>query len=181
LPFAGRTIGQRVERRIGGCLVAFARSLASFSSCWLRTEALSTFRMSIFGFVRLVLVDADNGLLAGVDARLRLGGRFLDAHFRNAGLDGLGHAAQLFDLGDVLHRPAARSCVNRSTKYDCRPKGRSPGGARFLLQEQLRVAGDAGRKSVGRASASSSALVCSDCVWPCVAAIASTQVRITLL
>ena len=36
-------------------------------------------------------------------------------------------------------------------------------------------------KSVGSASASSSALVCSDWVWPCVAAIASTQVRTTLL
>ncbi|CAM5263522.1 hypothetical protein SVIOM74S_03391 [Streptomyces violarus] len=36
-------------------------------------------------------------------------------------------------------------------------------------------------KSVGRASASSRALVCSDCVCPCVAAIASTQVRVTLL
>ncbi|MEY9231964.1 hypothetical protein ABIF78_004287 [Bradyrhizobium japonicum] len=36
-------------------------------------------------------------------------------------------------------------------------------------------------KSVGSASASSSALVCSDWVWPCVAAIASTVVRITLL
>src|SRR6476620_6744850 len=36
-------------------------------------------------------------------------------------------------------------------------------------------------KSVGSASASSSALVCSDWVWPWVAAIASTQVRTTLL
>ena len=36
-------------------------------------------------------------------------------------------------------------------------------------------------KSVGSASASSSALVCSDWVWPCVAAIASMQVRPTLL
>ena len=36
-------------------------------------------------------------------------------------------------------------------------------------------------KSVGKASASSSALVCSDWVWPWVAAIASTQVRTTLL
>ena len=36
-------------------------------------------------------------------------------------------------------------------------------------------------KSVGSASASSSALVCSDWVPPCVAAIASTQVRATLL
>src|ERR1700712_4474188 len=36
-------------------------------------------------------------------------------------------------------------------------------------------------KSVGSASASSSALVCSDWVWPWVAAIASTVVRVTLL
>ena len=36
-------------------------------------------------------------------------------------------------------------------------------------------------KSVGRASASSRALVCSDWVCPWVAAIASTQVRMTLL
>ena len=36
-------------------------------------------------------------------------------------------------------------------------------------------------KSVGNASASSSALVCSDCVPPCVAAIASMAVRATLL
>src|SRR6185369_6848689 len=36
-------------------------------------------------------------------------------------------------------------------------------------------------KSVGSASASSRALVCSDWVWPWVAAIASTQVRATLL
>ena len=36
-------------------------------------------------------------------------------------------------------------------------------------------------KSVGRASASSKALVCSDWVWPWVAAMASTQVRTTLL
>src|SRR3954452_301938 len=36
-------------------------------------------------------------------------------------------------------------------------------------------------KSVGNASASSSALVCSDWVWRWVAAIASIQVRATLL
>lgn len=36
-------------------------------------------------------------------------------------------------------------------------------------------------KSVGSANASSSALVCSDWVCPWVAAIASTQVRVTLL
>ncbi len=36
-------------------------------------------------------------------------------------------------------------------------------------------------KSLGSAIASSSALVCSDCVWPITAASASTAVRVTLL
>ena len=36
-------------------------------------------------------------------------------------------------------------------------------------------------KSVGRASASSSELVCRLCVWPPAAAMASTMVRLTLL
>ena len=36
-------------------------------------------------------------------------------------------------------------------------------------------------KSLGKASASSSALVCKDCVWPAVAAIASICVRMILL
>ena len=36
-------------------------------------------------------------------------------------------------------------------------------------------------KSVGRAMASSKALVCRDCVWPKAAAMASMQVRPTLL
>jgi hypothetical protein len=42
-----------------------------------------------------VLVDADDGFLAGVDLRLAARRRFLDAHLGQAGFDGLGHAAQL--------------------------------------------------------------------------------------
>ena len=53
-----------------------------------------------------VLVDADDGLRAGVDARLRARGGLLDAHLGNAGGDRLGHAAQLLDLGDVRLRLA---------------------------------------------------------------------------
>src|SRR5271165_855241 len=45
----------------------------------------------------------------------------------------------------------------------------------WLLRAMLAV------NAVGRASASSNELVCRLCVWPSVAAIASTQVRVTLL
>ena len=49
-----------------------------------------------------VLVDADDHVLAAVDARLLARGRFLDAHLRHPGLDGACHAALLLDLGDEL-------------------------------------------------------------------------------
>ena len=44
------------------------------------------------------------------------------------------------------------------------PRIYDPRGAAFLLQEKLGIARDAGRKSLGSANASSSALVCKDWV-----------------
>jgi hypothetical protein len=55
-----------------------------------------------------VLVDADDGLLAGVDLGLAAGGGLLDAELGHAGLDGLGHAAELLDLLDDARRPCGR-------------------------------------------------------------------------
>ena len=102
------------------------------------------------GFIdRLVLVDADHRLPAGVDPRLRLGGGFLDPQFRHAGLDRLGHAAERLDFLDMapgLGREIAGQPLDII--------GAAPGiddavGAAFLLQEQLRVARDAGGE-IGR-------------------------------
>jgi hypothetical protein len=45
-------------------------------------------------------VEADDRLLAGVDLRLAAGRGLLDAQLRDAGLDGLGHAAHLLDFRD---------------------------------------------------------------------------------
>jgi hypothetical protein len=53
--------------------------------------------------------------------------------------------------------------------------------AGLLLEEQLGVAGDAGAEVGGQRQRLVEALVCSDWVWPWVAAIASMQVRTTLL
>ena len=49
----------------------------------------------------LVFVHTDDGLLARVDARLGTRGGFLDTQFRNAVVDGLGHAPVLSDLLDM--------------------------------------------------------------------------------
>ena len=48
------------------------------------------------------LVDTDDLLDAGIDAGLLAGSCFLDAEFRNTGLDGLCHTAELLDFLDVL-------------------------------------------------------------------------------
>ena len=55
-----------------------------------------------------VAVDADDRLLAGVDAGLGAGRGLLDAHLGDAGLDRLGHAAGGLDLLDVLPGALAR-------------------------------------------------------------------------
>src|SRR3546814_11325088 len=68
--------------------------------------------LDVVGVVDPVLVDADDGLPAGVDARLGTGRRLLDAHLRDAGLDRLGHAAVALDLLDV--RPGLLGEVARS-------------------------------------------------------------------
>ena len=65
--------------------------------------------------LRPVFVDADHRLHAGIDARLRARGGFLDAQFWQAGLDGARHAAELLDFFDVAQACAARSWVSRST------------------------------------------------------------------
>ena len=130
-----------------------------------------------------VLVDADHRLAAGVDAGLGAGGRLLDAQLRAARRRSpwpcrrparppamCAHARRGEVVGEPLDVVASR------------PTGRSPGSCRTPAAAAAGCCGRSGReKSVGSASASSRALVCSDWVWPWVAAIASTQVRTTLL
>ena len=56
--------------------------------------------VDVVGVARLVLVDADDDLLAPVDAGLAAGGGLLDAQLGHARGHRLGHAAQLLDLLD---------------------------------------------------------------------------------
>ena len=98
---------------------------------------------------RLVLVDADHRLLAGIDPRLRLGGGFLDPQFRHAGLDRLGHAAERFDFLDMAPG-LGREIVGQPLDIIRAAPGIDDAvGAALLLQEQLRVARDP-RREIGR-------------------------------
>jgi hypothetical protein len=99
--------------------------------------------------VHLVLVDADHGLRAGVDARLRPRGRLLDAQFRDAVVDRLRHTAVFVDLAEVRAHLLREFVGQPFDVIRTAPGVDRPCGARLLLQQQLGVAGDAGRE-VGR-------------------------------
>ena len=94
------------------------------------------------------LVDADDRLAAAVDARLRARRGLLDAHLRDAGGDRAGHAAERLDLVDARHGPA-RELVGEPLDEAAAPGVGDAAGAALLLDEELRVARDAGGE-VGR-------------------------------
>ena len=124
-------------------------------------------------FILAVFVHADDHLGATVDHGLTRGRRFLDPQLGHARGHGLGHAAQFLDLFD--HRPCLFGQFMGQAFDVVGPRQRIDhiGHAGFFLQDQLGVARDPAEKSVGSAIASSSALVCSDCVPPKHRAIAS--------
>jgi hypothetical protein len=96
--------------------------------------------------LRLVAVDPDDGLLAAVDARLRLGRRFLDAHLRDAGFDGLGHAAKLSISVMCSIARAARS-ASAARRSRTRPKGRSPVWCPIPVAGKAACCGQCGRRN----------------------------------
>ena len=68
--------------------------------------------------------------------------RLLDAQFRQAGFDGAGHAAELFDFADVTEGPCGKVAGQPFDKERAAPGIDDAGGAAFLLQHDLGVARD---------------------------------------
>jgi hypothetical protein len=116
-----------------------------------RVSAASALSHAAWLLGELVLVDADDHLLATIDARLALCRGLLDAHLRHARFDRLGHATHGLDLVDHLARLVdqrggqALDVVGTGQRVD------HLGDARLLLQHQLGVARDA-RREIGRQS-----------------------------
>jgi hypothetical protein len=107
---------QRLQRGIAVGLIALGLQAGQLLELLGRTEELSTFSTGCVGILGLVAVDADHALaIGGIDAGLGLGGGFLDAQLGDAGLDGLGHAAERLDLLIWAQALTARSWVRRST------------------------------------------------------------------
>ena len=96
-------------------------------------------------FLQLELVDPDHDLLAAVNARLLAGGRLLDAELGHAGLDRLGHAAQRLDLVDELARLGDQARGQGLHVVAAGQRVDHLGDAGLVLEDELRVARDAGR------------------------------------
>ncbi len=105
--------------------------------------------LHVLFFGRAVFVDADHRLLSGVDAGLRAGGGFFDSHLGNAGLNRLGHATQFFHFQDVTPRSLSQIVRQTLDIVTSAPWINNVAAIGFLLNEKLRVAGDASRE-IGR-------------------------------
>ena len=108
LPAPERAVSVRAcERRGHRLRIALALEALQLADLALAHGLVVDLQHLDLGLVgHLELVDADDGLGAGVDARLGARGGLLDAHLGHAGGDRLGHAAQLLHLGDVRLRLA---------------------------------------------------------------------------
>ena len=145
---AARALGQRVER---GLTSPFRRArragASSFSICCARTaRRVDLEHVDLALDLRRVAVDADHRLLAGVDARLGARGRLLDAPLRQAELDRLGHAAERLDFVDMRARARREVGGQPLDVIGAAPRIDDARRAALLDQEQLGVAGDAGRE-----------------------------------
>ena len=141
-------LGETVQGGLGGGFVAFGAHFGKPSNLGLAHLGVVDFQDVHLGVVRiqLILVDADDDLLAPFDAGLAAGRGFLDALLGHAFGDGLGHAAQRLDFGNELARLADDGF---SEAFHVVAAAQGVHGARhagFLGDDDLRVAGDARRE-----------------------------------
>ena len=159
-------------------LIAGGADAGARRSIWAsRTTWLSMSRMSIgSSLLELVLVDADDDVLAGVDAGLLLGGALLGAILASQ-FDGRGSCRPWLRISSISAQ--ALSAMSWSELFH--HVGTSPriDHAGDVVSSWIVITdyftGDAGRELGGSAIASSSALVCRDWVPPNTAAIASVD------
>src|SRR5262245_4394384 len=131
--------------------------------------------------VQGVLVEPDDDLRPRIDHGLGHSRSFLNPALGKTILDGLGHAAVLLTFNDM--RPGFVHQLVGQPLHVVAPAPRIDHhvGVGLFLQEELGAMASRSEKLLGRARASSRALVCRLWVWPWVAPMASIQVRTTLL
>src|SRR5574343_755164 len=94
-------LGERIQRRIDGRRVARCADVLQAGDLRLAHGMVVDVEDLDRVFLgQLVFIDADDDVLARVDARLLVGCTGLDLHLGPAGFDGLGHAAHRLDFLD---------------------------------------------------------------------------------
>ena len=143
---APRRFGQRRQRLSAALGVAAAPNLVEPRDLRRAHRGVVDIEQVDLGrLARLVFVDADDRLLAAVDRRLAARRGFLDAQFRHAGLDRLGHAAHRLDLVDQRRRRLGQRMGQAFEVIAAAERIDDMGDAGFLGEDQLGVAGDAHR------------------------------------
>ena len=150
----GSCPGDLLQSGLARLLVAVGAQLLEFGLLFL--EYLSVVDLEDLEgllLVETVLVDADEGLTTRVDTSLGTSSSFLDAHLRDALLNGLGHTTGLLDLLDVSPGLASQLEGKLLDVGRAAPRIDNAAGARLLLDEQLGVSsntgGEVGRQSDG--------------------------------
>jgi len=101
-------------------------------------------------FGKAIFIDAHDHVGVAVDLGLTPGRGFFDAHFGQPGLDGFGHAAQLFHFHDVVPGFLHDGVGEGFHIVGTRPGIDDFGDVGFVLQIELGVAGYAGREIGGQ-------------------------------
>ena len=97
-------------------------------------------------FLEAIFVDADDGVLAGINAGLFAGSGFFDAHFGQAGFDGFCHATQCFYF---LNEGPSFVCQFVGEVFDIvgsAPRVNDFADVGFFLEIYLSVASNTGRE-----------------------------------
>ena len=104
------------------------------------------YRIFIFKFE---LIDPDHSLATAINGGLGARGGFLNAHFRNALLNGCRHATQFLDFLNMAERTRRQIMRQFFNEIAAAPRVDDFGGVAFHLQHKLRVARDT-RREIGR-------------------------------
>ena len=140
-------LAERVERGLNGLAIARGANLLQTGDLGITHGMVVDIEdVDVILFGQLVLVDADDDILARIDACLLLGSTGFDLHLGPARFHGLGHATHGFDffhdgpglvghvLGELFHHVGAGPRIDHA------------GDVGFFLNDQLRVAGNACRE-----------------------------------
>ena len=143
---AGSASGDRGKGRLHDLVIALGADLGELGDLLGEHRGVvDVEHVDELGVGDLVLVDADDDLLALIDAGLAASSGLFDAELGHAGLDGLGHAAQLLDLIDEGLGLVDQLVGERLDVVAATERIDDVGDAGLLLDHQLGVAGDAGR------------------------------------